>query len=157
MTITVFVPGDPKGQPRPRAFARKMGDRFVARVYESGTSEHWKSQIARALEGRLPEHATLGPVAVSMDFRFARPKGHFGKRGLREAAPRWHHGKPDLDNLAKAVLDALSTLRVWEDDRQVTELVLSKRWAEPGEAPGMDLEIVTRETATATAPVAQEA
>ncbi len=152
MTIAVFVPGDPKGQPRPRAFARNGR----ASVYDPHTAEGWKSQIARALEGKLPEHATIGPVVVSMDFRFARPKGHFGKRGLRDAAPRWHHGKPDLDNLAKAVLDALSILRVWEDDRQVIELVLAKRWAEPGEGPGMVLEVVTRESAAATEPAAQE-
>lgn len=35
------------GQPRPRAFARRMGDgKFVARVFESGTAEGWKSLIA---------------------------------------------------------------------------------------------------------------
>lgn len=46
MTITFFIHGDPKPQPRPRAFARRMGAKFVARVYDAGTAEGWKSQIA---------------------------------------------------------------------------------------------------------------
>jgi len=44
--ITFFVPGEPKGQPRPRAFARKMGDKFVARVFDAATAEGWKGAIA---------------------------------------------------------------------------------------------------------------
>ena len=37
--IEFFVEGDPKPQPRPRAFARKIGNKFMARVYDAGTAE----------------------------------------------------------------------------------------------------------------------
>ena len=38
----------------------------------------------------------------------------------------------DVDNFAKACLDALND-RLWEDDKQIEVLTISKRWAgEPG-------------------------
>src|SRR4029077_12784124 len=41
------VIGDPKGQPRPRAFAKKIGiNTYVARVYDAASAEAWKSAIA---------------------------------------------------------------------------------------------------------------
>ena len=53
--ILFFVRGEPKGQPRPRSFAlrgkggkpilSKTGQPII-RVYESGTAEEWKSQVA---------------------------------------------------------------------------------------------------------------
>jgi Holliday junction resolvase RusA-like endonuclease len=119
------VYGTPKGQPRPRAFSR--GGR--AAVYDPGTAEGWKSLIAIAcqeLRGALIE----GPVSVAMIFYMPRPKSHFTKSGaIKPAAPQqWHTSKPDADNLAKAVLDALTTLRVWHDDDQVAELMVRKHY-----------------------------
>jgi Holliday junction resolvase RusA-like endonuclease len=117
------VYGTPKGQPRPRAFSR--GGR--AAVYDPGTAEGWKSLIAIAcqeLRGALIE----GPVSVAMIFYMPRPKSHFATSGaIKPSAPQqWHTSKPDADNLAKAVLDALTTLRVWHDDDQVAELSVQK-------------------------------
>ena len=46
---------------------------------------------------------------------------------------RWHTSKPDVDNLAKAVLDALNGI-LYEDDSQVVMLAVTKQYAkeEPG-------------------------
>lgn len=122
---TIRALGTPKGQPRPRAFAR--GGR--AAVYDPGTAEGWKSCVAVAakeLEGRLL-HV---PLSVSLTFFMPRPKSHFKTSGqLRDRSPRFiHDSKPDADNLAKAVLDALTGIRVWIDDDQVCELVVRKYW-----------------------------
>lgn len=38
-----------------------------------------------------------------------------------------HTVKPDVDNLSKQLLDAMTRLRFWEDDRQVVELV-ARKW-----------------------------
>ena len=46
----------------------------------------------------------------------------------------WHTKKPDLDNLAKAVLDSLAGL-AWVDDSQVVILGLAKRIARGDEKP----------------------
>lgn len=125
--IRFFVEGEPKGQPRPRAFA--FNGR--ARVFDPGTAENWKSCVAVAAKAAGLRSAITGaPVAVTLDFYFRRPKSHYGAKGLRSVAPQSHIGKPDVDNLAKAVLDALSHIGVWHDDSQVDSLTVMKRWTD---------------------------
>lgn len=140
MTLhNVFVAGNPRGQPRPRAFARHG----KARVYDPGTAEHWKSQIALAFPQTILAYA--GPVAVTLHFGFMRPKSHFRKGGgLTKSAPLAHLGKPDLDNAIKAVLDALTTIGVWPDDTQVVDLCATKRYADPGDRAGCQITIATQ-------------
>lgn len=118
--ITFEVIGDPKGQPRPKAFARKFGNgKVMARVYDPGTAEGWKSQIAIAAKDHIPFMPLQGPIQLDIVFRFPRPKAHFLKSGLRQDAPFYHTSKPDRDNCEKAVLDALTTLGMWSDDSQI--------------------------------------
>lgn len=144
-TIQFEVHGTPKGQPRPRAFA--LNGR--ARVFDPGTAECWKTQIAIAAKAVLPSTPYDGPLKVSINFSFVRPKGHYGKRKgtlyLRNDAPFQHTGKPDLDNLEKAVLDALTTLGMWHDDAQVFQLSSSKHYCEAG-YEGASIQIEPQET-----------
>lgn len=51
-----------------------------------------------------------------IDFVFARPKSHMRKTGIAKDAPQLP--RPDIDNLEKAVLDALNGV-AYEDDSQV--------------------------------------
>jgi Holliday junction resolvase RusA-like endonuclease len=143
--ITFFVSGEPKGQPRPRAFARKFGGVTHARVYDPGTAEGWKSQVAIAARPHLPTAPLRGPLSVSLRFHFPRPKAHLRANGdLKDSAPNYHTSKPDCDNTAKAVLDALTHLGVWQDDKQVCELVVIKQYFT---APGCSITIQQLETA----------
>lgn len=143
--ISFFVSGQPKGQPRPRAFARKMGNgKFCARVFDAGTAEAWKSQIAAEAFLYKPEQPIISPIRLRIRFFIARPKGHYiankPERGLRPSAPEWHIGKPDADNLAKAVMDALTQCGwFWGDDAQVAVLTVAKRYADSG--TGAQIEI----------------
>lgn len=135
--ISFWVSGEPKGQPRPRAFARRMGNKFVARVFDAGTAEAWKSCIAAEGAKHRPQTPLGGPVSLRIRFFLPRPKGHFiaGKpeRGLRPSAPVRHIGKPDADNLAKAVMDALTQCGwYWLDDAQVAILAVAKNYADSG-------------------------
>jgi len=50
--------------------------------------------------------------------------------------------KPDSDNLAKAVTDALEDI-VFSDDGRLAHLEVEKRWREPGDSPGVYIEIET--------------
>lgn len=117
--MRVWIPGTPKGQPRPRAFS--MGGRV--RVYDPSTAEGWKAEVALAVRDIAPSTPLTGPLKVDLVFYLPRPKAHYrtGRYAgiLKDSAPHWHTGKPDIDNLTKAVLDALSQLRFWEDDSQV--------------------------------------
>ena len=132
-TLTFKVYGEPKGQPRPRAFARKMGAVHVARFYDSDVADAWKGAVQSALLDAANASRweyTLGPVFVEIVFAMPRPKSHRGAKGLKASAPNYHVGKPDVDNLAKLVLDQITrNTRIWRDDSQVVVLAVKKAWA----------------------------
>ena len=132
-TLTFQVTGEPKGQPRPRAFARKMGAVHVARFYDSDVADEWKSAVQIALLEMATQtrwELTLGPVAVELRFAMPRPKSHFGAKGLKPSAPVHHVGKPDADNTCKLILDQITRSGcVWRDDSQVVSLTVHKFYA----------------------------
>lgn len=137
--LDIIVFGTPKGQPRPRAFAFNG----KARVFDPGTAEHWKSQIAKAVQDYLPEQPHDGPMTVSMAFYFKRPKSHYtGKGKLTKAAQTekmYHTSKPDFDNLEKAVSDCLTEVGFWKDDSQVVQWAGYKFWT--AASPKLELKI----------------
>ncbi len=125
-TIHFIAYGDPKGQPRPRAFSRGG----MTRMYDPGTAEGWKGQIAAAAMPHKPAERLEGPLRVALLFYFARPKSHSNSKGIKPTAPEWRTSKPDADNLAKAVLDCITQLGFWKDDSQVASMDVRKRYAE---------------------------
>lgn len=128
-SISFFAEGCPKGQPRMRAFARKFGAKWMARVYDPGTAEAWKSQIAIAAKPHIAAPLE-NPVRLEIVFNFPRPRGHFRSNGtVKPNAPRFHTAKPDADNAAKAVMDALTILGAWLDDKQIVQLIVRKEYA----------------------------
>ena len=147
-TITFTVQGEPKGQPRPRAFARKMGNVHVARFYDSDVADAWKRQVALAIAHAVNSSKwalTEAPVAVELRFAMPRPKSHFGAKGLKPSAPAYHAAKPDVDNLAKLLLDRITrSERIWRDDSQVVSLIVHKFYA-VGAEQGCSVSISTLE------------
>jgi Holliday junction resolvase RusA-like endonuclease len=133
--MNLFIFGDPKGQPRARAFARKMGATHVARMYDSDVADAWKRAVDLGIERELRAAAVpvdpVGAFEVKLTFFFRRPKSHYGKAGhFKASAPVNHVSKPDADNLAKLVLDRITRGgRIWRDDSQVAKLKVEKYWA----------------------------
>lgn len=132
--ITFFAAGEPKAQPRPRAFYNKnLGQ---ARIYNPSTAEAWKSDISNAARFHKPEQPIAGAVALEVVFYMPRPKGHYrtGKHAgeLHDWAPARHVAKPDFDNLAKCVADVLTTLGFLVDDGQISDTIIRKRYAQAG-------------------------
>lgn len=135
--ISFFVSGTPKPQPRPRAYVRGGH----AGVYDCGTANEWKYRVAvrvrETLNTLTRAESSLAdkPIALYIDLFLPRPKSHYyqtkSRSGqLRENAPVWHTSKPDADNFAKAVMDALGDSRlVWADDAQVCFLQTTKQYA----------------------------
>lgn len=118
--VSFQVAGEPKPQPRPRAYNRGKH----ASVYNPDSADAWKAAVAaEALRCRPPE-VLQGPLWVSLAFWLPRPKRLMGKN-----YPEWHSSRPDADNLAKAVLDAIQDCGWWNDDGQVAELSVRKFYA----------------------------
>ena len=80
----------------------------------------------REYEWRLKRHRPAvpikGPVKVTVCWAF----------GAKEHR-KWGNPKvtrPDLDNMAKMLLDRMTKLGFWEDDSQITDLELKKYWSD---------------------------
>lgn len=73
------------------------------------------------------------PCMVTMTFKKSRP---VDKKRLTSYPSR----RPDIDNMAKLVMDALNGV-IWEDDAQIVGLQAVKIWAQEGEEPGIILEV----------------
>jgi Holliday junction resolvase RusA-like endonuclease len=125
MAITFSVPGDPVPQPRPRITVRgKHGHAYVPKDHPIHAYRQAVAVAARA--AGVTEAG--GPVSVIVDAVFARPKSHLNKSGVKPTAPALP--RPDVDNLGKAVLDALQD--VMGDDTNVGRLLVEKTWGTEG-------------------------
>ena len=123
MTLNqLFVHGLPKAQARHRAVSR---GKFV-HIYSPMTE--WRESVKYEAARHKPIIAQA--LDVKMAFYFDRPKSHFGtgrnSGKLKSSAPRYHTKKPDVDNLAKAVLDAFQDAGLIKDDCIVVTLLISK-------------------------------
>lgn len=58
----------------------------------------------------------------------------------------WRPAVPDIDNIAKQVLDGVGGSGVWDDDRQVCQIIAEKVWAAEGESPGTHVTITSLKT-----------
>lgn len=129
-SISVFVPGLPIAQPRPRA----ASFRGRARMYNPGTSNEWKACVIHALSQHAGTFPKDIPLRCDLTFTLPRPASHYGTGKnagkLKASAPKRPTGKPDRDNLDKAVCDAITQAAVWHDDSQVTDGRIRKRYTE---------------------------
>lgn len=123
MAITFSVSGNPVPQPRPRITTRGgHGHAYIPLAHPVHAYRHHVAVMARA----AGLTATSEPLNVVIDAVFVRPKSHLNKSGVKPDAPRLP--RPDVDNIAKAVLDALQ--EVIGDDTCVSRLVVEKSYGE---------------------------
>jgi Holliday junction resolvase RusA-like endonuclease len=129
MIIQKFIiEGTPHGQGRPRACKRGKH----AGVYEAAEDAQYKRNVAAQIVARPPPYVGPKiPVFLEVTFYMPRPQEHFSAKGpvkenfvnLRPTV------KPDLDNMLKAVKDAMTGI-VWHDDSQVVSETVSKFYAD---------------------------
>lgn len=129
--LTFFIEGEPKAQPRVKAFMRGKH----AGVYTPKSADAWKAQVRMAWGAREP---LVGPVRLQLTFRMPRPKR------LKASEVRVPHtATPDWDNLGKAVCDALTDAGAWIDDACVYCSSVVKRYADPGQPTGVMIRLRT--------------
>lgn len=118
------VSGVPVAQARARAFTRP-GMKGV-RFYDPATSKAWKQVISYAANARM---MSLGLFPYKDAVKLTV---YFDMKSPKDRGPNFQHTrKPDLDNLLKAVKDALKGI-CWVDDSQVTEIFCTKSYALAG-------------------------
>lgn len=125
MRTEFFVPGVPLPQGSKTAVLTPQGrlNLLEGKRGRRAAFDAWRQLVKVLARRNVRREPCLGVVDVVLDFTFVRPKTS------KRLAPTV---RPDLDKLARAVLDALTGV-VFEDDSQVCRLDAVKDY---GEVPG---------------------
>lgn len=135
-----IVFGEPQQKGSMRAFMPKGWTRPVL-TSTNRNLKAWEELVrARANEARGDREPMAGPVALSIDFYFQRPKRLLTKSTAGVWQP--HISAPDLSKLVRGLEDALSGI-LFLDDRQVAKLDATKAYAAPG--AGSSCRVTVRE------------
>lgn len=124
------------GVPEPQGSSKGFLHRHTGRVIVTSDNpdlKKWRRTIAASCAG-LVEAPISEPVIVTLAFRLPRPPS-ISKRILYPAV------RPDCDKLVRGCLDGLVEGGVLKDDSLVVDIVASKRYAGPGQQPGVHVEI----------------
>lgn len=135
MQVKFTVEGKPTAKGRPRF--TKTGHAYTdakTAAYEALVRSAYRQQAGQNLQGIL--HANIYayfPIPKST------PKGL--AQEMRDGKV-WHTKKPDADNIAKSILDALNGV-AYDDDSSVASLCVVKRY---GDEPRVEVSIHERQT-----------
>lgn len=118
MKVTFTVPGIPVGKGRPRFM--KNGHTYIpqkTRDYEGKVVQCWQCQSGKGFADGIPLTATVTAF-------FTVPKSTSKKKAtMLDGTP--HIKRPDADNVAKAILDALNG-HAYNDDSAIALLMVRK-------------------------------
>ena len=136
------IEGKPVPQGRPRAARMGAG----VRMYDPPKSKAYKQMVSAKVRSYMKINGIqtiTEPIAVHLNFYFTPPKSYSKKR-IRaiEAKEELFTKKPDLDNLAKSILDSCNNL-LFKDDSQIVGLTIGKHY---GHEDYVDVEVQIIET-----------
>lgn len=151
VSLTLFVPAgdefDQKIEPLHRHRARVIaGKKPFAQFYSDPRSAKWEEYVAATVIEQLTNTPTQGygedfvlplkesRVLLTLRFNLPKPKSY-------PARVVHHIKKPDIDNYAKALIDGLVKARIIEDDGLITDLMIQKRYLEPGHPEGVEIDL----------------
>lgn len=143
MSFAVIIPGNPRGK----------GSVRVGRwgAYKDDKTENYMATCILAMREANGSAAPIEePTRVTIAAYLPRPQALIPKaKGRVEQPPAVAFlapVKPDLDNLSKAICDALTQAGVIVDDQRVVELRMSKSYVPMGTAPyvGVRVEVAKR-------------
>ena len=144
VVIVFDVPGEAKGQGRPRATIRGGH----ASVYERAEDKSYKGliqfyamkaveklserngyRLSLPLEGDGQGFEVTILVHKTVPKSFSKKKREEALSGVLSKGTLSPRTKPDLDNIGKIVLDALNGV-IWKDDSAVVSLLIRKLYSE---------------------------
>ena len=113
------VPGKAVGKGRPRFANGHAYTPETTKEYEDLVRAAFLEQNAKKIE----DEAVFVQISV-----YTEPPKSISKKKREELLKGYPMKKPDLDNVAKIILDALNGI-AWRDDTQVVGLRVTRMWA----------------------------
>ena len=127
MQIMFTIYGEPVAKGRPR-FAKRGN---YIQTYTPVKTKTYEDEVRLLATKAKGSGSTLeGSVSVFIYISFSVPQSYSKRK--REAClsgEEKHTKKPDLDNVAKAVIDGMNGI-IFKDDSQITSLHVTKVYAE---------------------------
>ena len=124
--MIITIPGKPVGKARPRF----RGAGFKVITYTPPATKKYEKEVARIYKQSAGVLYTNIPLRVRILAKFPIPESWSKKnkeKALKvEIKP---NKKPDLDNIAKIILDGLNGV-AYTDDKQVTSLEIEKVYSD---------------------------
>lgn len=111
-----------KGRPRFNTITKTAYTPPTTRTFEE------KTKMAFINKYNIVTEPSYEPFKVNITVIIRPPKSTSKKR-MSELMERPYTNKPDIDNIAKSILDALNGI-VYKDDSQVTDLSIIKKYGE---------------------------
>ena len=132
--IHFTVLGDPKGKARPKF--RRLGK--ITMTYTPKATVDYENSVRKAFINTVGKNfdPINGPIKTEIKCIFKIPDS-VSKRKHNEMIGKPALRKPDLDNIAKSILDPLNNI-AYKDDSQICRISGSKEY---GENPRVDVTI----------------
>lgn len=120
------VPGRPIGKGRPR-FVR-IG-KYV-RTYTPKDTIEYENKIKKSYLSNIGDIKLNGPLCIDIKAYYEPPKSISNKRKniMVNDNEILYTKKPDIDNIAKSVLDGLNSI-AFDDDAQVVKMTVEKHYS----------------------------
>lgn len=120
-TISLRIIGKPVPKGRPRV--TKSGI-----TYTPKPTKEWQKSIQWQAKKLAPPKLWTGAIRADREYIMPRPRCHENTQ--------YHTKYPDIDNLDKALFDALQGI-FFVGDQQICMGIHTKRYTNPGEEPGI--------------------
>lgn len=141
MKLKFEVVGEPVAQARPRVVRTKTGVRGI----DPAKSKNYKAWVKfcalnafRKLETKEPKKLMAAPLKVKLLIYRSIPRSDSNKlKTQKQNNDVLPTVKPDIDNVFKAVTDALTGI-IWQDDKQIVNAEIAKRYSS---MPRVEVEI----------------
>jgi Holliday junction resolvase RusA-like endonuclease len=128
MKIEFFHPCNP-----PKATAQQRRHSRSGHTYLPAGAAKASATLQAIFEQKRPETPICGPLELHLYWTWQHPKKSNGGPNPAKFEPLPKTTRPDLDNLAKLALDAMTRAGYWHDDSQVVRLVTEKWYSDmPG-------------------------